>query len=60
MTGITQKKTIYITDPVVAEKVTRELPKSPTYAGAWAVIGPRSIVSISGQSNALSSLMIRR
>jgi hypothetical protein len=45
---ITWKKLIFVADPDVAEKVTRELPKSPTYAASWAVIGPRSIVSING------------
>lgn len=46
--GVTRKKMIFIADPVVAEKITRELPKSPTYASNWAIIGTRSIVSING------------
>jgi hypothetical protein len=39
---------MFIGDPEVAEKVVRELPKSPTYAEEWAIIGPRSMTSING------------
>jgi hypothetical protein len=39
---------MYIADPEVAERIVRDLPKSPTYRLSWPVIGRRSIISLPG------------
>jgi cytochrome P450 len=47
---------MYIADPEVAERIIRDVPKSPTYRLSWPVIGRRSIISLPGGKVPLYSI----